>query len=237
MSFFNNSNDKLLYKKDEAERPFWISFSDLMSALMVLFLVAMSVAMISITEQITETEEVKNERQDEINELLETLAIETQSFDGITLRGQVIDFGERARFDTNSHKLSEEQGELLRQFIPKVLKLARNPKGEKWLKRIVVEGFADSRGNYLYNLNLSLQRSQRVMCMLLKKEVPAELNILDKQLVKDIFRVSGASFNALKYSEEESRRIELRLEFRNIDEIIYDRSASGEDDGKCPLDN
>ena len=75
------------------------------------------------------------------------------------------------------------------------------------------------------------------MCMLLKKEVPAELNILDKQLVKDIFRVSGASFNALKYSEEESRRIELRLEFRNVDEIIYDRYASGEDDGKCPLDN
>ena len=84
---------------------------------MVLFLVAMSVAMISITEQITETEEVKNERQDEINELLETLAIETQSFDGITLRGQVIDFGERARFDTNSHKLSEEQGELLQNAV------------------------------------------------------------------------------------------------------------------------
>ena len=30
--------------KDDGEKPFWISFSDLMSALMVLFLVAMSVA-------------------------------------------------------------------------------------------------------------------------------------------------------------------------------------------------
>ena len=32
--------------REEGEKPFWISFSDLMSALMVLFLVAMSVALL-----------------------------------------------------------------------------------------------------------------------------------------------------------------------------------------------
>ena len=36
--------------RDEAEKPFWISFSDLMTALMVLFLVAMAVALLSVTE-------------------------------------------------------------------------------------------------------------------------------------------------------------------------------------------
>ena len=35
--------------RDEAEKPFWISFSDLMTALMVLFLVAMAVALVSVT--------------------------------------------------------------------------------------------------------------------------------------------------------------------------------------------
>jgi flagellar motor protein MotB len=35
--------------KEEAEKPFWISFSDLMTALMVLFLVAMVVALISVS--------------------------------------------------------------------------------------------------------------------------------------------------------------------------------------------
>jgi hypothetical protein len=39
-------------KKDEAEKPFWISFSDLMTGLMVLFLVAMAVAILAVTEQI-----------------------------------------------------------------------------------------------------------------------------------------------------------------------------------------
>ena len=39
--------------KDEAEKPFWISFSDLMTALMVLFLVAMAVALIAVTHGLT----------------------------------------------------------------------------------------------------------------------------------------------------------------------------------------
>ena len=42
--------------KDEGEKPFWISFADLMSALMVLFLVVMSVALSSVTKTVTEQE-------------------------------------------------------------------------------------------------------------------------------------------------------------------------------------
>ena len=34
-------------RSDDAENPFWISFSDLMTALMVLFLVAMAVALMN----------------------------------------------------------------------------------------------------------------------------------------------------------------------------------------------
>jgi hypothetical protein len=33
--------------RDEAEKPFWISFADLMTALMVLFLVVMGVALLA----------------------------------------------------------------------------------------------------------------------------------------------------------------------------------------------
>ena len=34
--------------RDEAEKPFWISFADLMTALMVLFLVVMGVALLAV---------------------------------------------------------------------------------------------------------------------------------------------------------------------------------------------
>ena len=39
--------------RDEAEKPFWISFADLMTALMVLFLVVMGVALLAVTKNVT----------------------------------------------------------------------------------------------------------------------------------------------------------------------------------------
>jgi MotA/MotB-like proton-channel complex protein len=37
--------------RDEAEKPFWISFADLMTALMVLFLVSLSVALVRAQDE------------------------------------------------------------------------------------------------------------------------------------------------------------------------------------------
>ena len=48
--------------KEEAEKPFWISFSDLMTALMVLFLVAMAVALIAVTHGLATISKDKEER-------------------------------------------------------------------------------------------------------------------------------------------------------------------------------
>lgn len=225
-------------RRDEAERPFWISFSDLMTALMVLFLVAMTVALLAVTHEISETETLKAARDQDISRLMAKLQVAAADFPGVSVRDRVVDFGDRARFDTNSHKLNEAQARLLRDFVPKVLEMARDPLGEKWLKRIVVEGFADARGSYLHNLNLSLQRSERVMCVLLAEPpAPGALSEADRLRIKELFLVSGASFNALKESPEESRRIELRLEFRELGETpAQPVQGTLNGDARCPLD-
>jgi hypothetical protein len=143
-------------------------------------------------------------------------------YPGITVdrTRNVIDFGDRARFDTGSSKLTKEQAEYLRTFVPEVLAVARNELGAKWLKRIVVEGFADPRGDYLLNLDLSLQRSQRVLCALLAPTAANEkaLTPQEREQVRDLFLVGGYSFNSAMKSLEASRRIELRLEFFGIGE-------------------
>lgn len=98
--------------------------------------------------------------------------------------------------------------------------IAQDDLGKRWLKRIVAEGFTDQRGTYLYNLNLSLQRSQRVLCVLLASPFPDEKPMSQEQLeqIRELFLVGGYSFNSAKSSFEESRRIELRLEFLSIGE-------------------
>ncbi|AEV27349.1 outer membrane protein/peptidoglycan-associated (lipo)protein [Azospira oryzae PS] len=226
-------------RREEGEKPFWISFSDLMSGLMVLFLVAMTVALLAVTHEISESEREKTRREEDIREVLQRVRDMTRDFPGVTLRGQSVDFGERARFDTNSHKLSAEQARLLRQLVPKILALARDPVAGKWLKQIVVEGFADARGSYLYNLNLSLQRSERVLCALLASPAGSAdaLSETDQQTVRELFLVGGSSFNFQKASAEESRRIELRLEFRDLGERTPAlRPRLQEGDSRCPLD-
>ena len=206
--------------RDEAEKPFWISFSDLMTALMVLFLVAMTVALLAVTNKISEEEKQKTQREQEISELMRRIEDATKDFPGVVIKGHSIDFGDRARFSTNSHILSKEQSRLLREFAPKVLQIVRDPLGQKWVKRVIVEGFADQRGTYLHNLNLSMQRSERVMCVLMARPQSDEISLSseDRLLIREIFLIGGSSFNSLKESLEESRRIEFKLEFLDINE-------------------
>lgn len=208
--------------KDEGEKPFWISFADLMTALMVMFLLVMSVALLAVTNDISQADRNKAAREQEIERFMQKIGQAAEKHPGIIVdkNRAVIDFGDRARFETGSSQLSNEQAQYLSQFVSEMLAIAQDEQGSKWLKRIVAEGYADQRGDYLMNLNLSLQRSQRVLCALLAppQRQAFVLSPEEKERVRDYFLVGGYSFNSAKKSLEESRRIELRLEFYGLDE-------------------
>lgn len=229
--------------RDEAEKPFWISFADLMTALMVMFLLVMGVALLAVTKTVSEEQRAQEERKEAISKLLsqiEEAARKDPRFQGITVNRdrQVIDFKDRAHFDTGSSQLTQAQSQLLRAFVPHILAVANSELGKDWLKRIVVEGFADKRGSYLLNLNLSLQRSQRVLCVLLGKPLVGEAQLTPGQLedIRQLFLVGGYSSNSQKDTLEESRRIELRLEFRGIKEPRRtDKAAATSTIGECAI--
>lgn len=225
--------------RGEGEKPFWISYSDMMTALMVLFLVSVTVALLAVTNEASVAEQAKAEREKEIQQLLDKIRKTAKDFPGVAINGNTIDFGELVRFEKNSHKLSSDQARILREYIPSVLQVARDPLGQKWLRQVVVEGFADRRGTYLHNLNLSLQRSQRVLCTLLASADPEEAPLSgdDKKLVSKIFLVGGYSFNSLKETHEESRRVEIKLEFLELNEPHPKSPEFKLDDNQmCPLD-
>ena len=209
--------------KEEGEKPFWISFADLMTALMVMFLLVMSVALLAITDEVSEADVNKARREQDIEQLMAEIAKASEKYPGISVDKSraVIDFGDRARFESGSSTLSNEQADYLAKFVSEILLIAQQKLGNKWLKRIVAEGYADQRGDYLLNLNLSLQRSQRVLCTLLSPSSRQSYTLTpqEKELVRDYFLVGGYSFNSAKQSLEESRRIELRLEFFGLGEI------------------
>jgi outer membrane protein OmpA-like peptidoglycan-associated protein len=213
--------------RDEAEKPFWISFADLMTALMVLFLVAMSVALLAVTTRLSETqktlsveEQQRIERHEAITRIRELIKQVVAETPGVHYEKDVVDFGDKARFPFARHTLTHEQARTLRAFAPKLLAIADSPEGRRWIRHIIVEGHTDDVGRYMTNLDLSLMRAQRVLCVLLAVPTPDEqpLSDLQRRAIRRLFLVGGVSLNAPRASAEESRRIELRVEFLGLDE-------------------
>jgi hypothetical protein len=136
--------------------------------------------------------------------------------------------------------------EFLRAFIPEVLDVARTPQCRKWLRRYVVEGFASQEGSYLHNLNLSLERSQRVLCVLLDASAADAPSLSDRKTIRQQFLVGGSSFNSAIVNEpEKSRRVTLRLEFKELRKECLPTDAAckaddappipWDDDFRCPV--
>lgn len=211
--------------REEGEKPFWISFSDLMSALMVLFLVAMSVALLAVTKKQSDEEREEKDRSEAISRLMGEIE-KSAAAEGVRVTDRTIDFGPRGQFEREGQNtLSVNQRDLVMRFTPQLLSKLRSPDGAKWFKRAVVEGYASSTGSYLFNLNLSLERSERVLCELLREVQPATgLSIADRKLVATKFFVGGASFNSLRSTAVASRRIEFKLEFKTRQDLKEEKT-------------
>ncbi len=226
--------------REEGEKPFWISFSDLMTALMVLFLVAMAVALMAVTQGLQQIKKATQERDQTIESCVANVKALTKldEFKGVTVHGHSIDFGTLVQFQDNAHKFENPEDEhFVRRFIPRVLDVARAPTCDKWLKRVVVEGFASKTGDYLFNLNLSYLRSQRVLCALLNTQAPDALSGADRSLIQTLFLAGGSSFNTTASSAAQMRRVEIMLEFRDLDSTREPPPDIPLDPGlRCPND-
>lgn len=220
-------------RKAEGESPFWISFSDLMSALMVLFLLVMAVTLVSVTKDVTSVEQRKIQREKDIQELMATISETSREFPEVKVDESTyrINLGDVVRFDSARSDIQPAGARFLRGYVPVLLKAQGSSLGQRWIRRIVVEGFTDQDGTYLYNLGLSLDRSRRVVCVLFAPPSAEETALTDaeKRQIRDLFLVGGYSFNSMKASKEASRRVELKVDFWALDE---EKPASPDLDAK-----
>ncbi len=201
--------------RSEGESPFWISFSDLMSALMVLFLVVMAVTLVSVTQSIDAATRENIERSAAIKKLMQMIAEDPKSSGvGVDQQNFRIDLGKEVRFDSGSFTINAAAGEFLRSYIPVLLRAKDSNEGKVWLRSVVVEGFTDEDGTYLYNLQLSLDRSRSVVCSLFEANgAPEALTSEQLRKVQELFLVGGYSFNSIKKDKAESRRVEFKIDF------------------------
>ncbi len=230
---------------DEGERPFWISYADMMTASMTLFLVMMAAFIAINTKNLNEyssTLKAEKERKDAIANIMEKIEekLKKEPFTNkyqirVTAEPPTIDMGRVCEFKQSDYSLTEDQLIKLRQVVNNdVVDVISNiDSATLWVKSVDVVGFASSEGSYLTNLGISQARSAFMVCSLLEK--PAGNAATEKakfrNFVRSKFQVAAFSENNLvqinknatvaqrQQNRIKSRRAELRIIFRSVKEM------------------
>lgn len=236
------------HRREEEETSYWLSYSDMMAALLLIFILIISFTILQSKVQyeqkeneleaeqqlVQEQQEQLEEQQEQLDKLLgirtELIEALKEEFDGSDLSVGVdektgsIALDSSILFDSGQYTLKSSGEELLQKFIPKYISVLTNEEFKDYISEIIIEGHTDSQGDYLYNLELSQKRALSVatFCLDADKQV-----LSDKQIenLRSIITANGKSYsNPIldsdgKEDQNASRRVEFLFRLKD-DEMI-----------------
>lgn len=186
----------------------WLSISDLMSGLMVLFalLVVVTLWQLKVVQERTENTRVMviQALQQQFNANGINAEVNPETGD-ITLLDSVL-------FDHNERELKPEGIDFLDKFIPIYTStIFSNPDIASEISRIIIEGHTSSDGVIGYNMTLSLQRANSVFQFI------NNMNIVNADDLISILQVSGRGpLDASKAGiVSNDRKVIFKMQFKN----------------------
>lgn len=217
-----------LFKGEQDEGHFWPSFTDLLTVILLCFVLIFIIMMVIKSLQIEEMEKTIDQIMGVRVNLIEDLKAE---FDGATVGVEVDEETGALIFDTDilyafdAAELKPEGFEFLDAFVPTYLEVLLEGGYEDYISEIIIEGHADRTGGYLYNLELSQARAFSVAEHILSDRFPEAA--VQEPLIERL-TVNGRSYTDIRtdeageYSAEDSRRVEFK--FRLKDEEILEQT-------------
>ncbi len=136
-------------------------------------------------------------------------------------------------FATDSDVIREEGRDFLNRFIPVYLSVLLSDDYINYLGEIVIEGHTDTKGSYLYNLELSQERALSVAKFCLQMDTLTETQL---ELLHNIMTAKGRSFSDPVYDAfgnvdmDASRRVEFKFRLKDSEMIDEIRGILSEDD-------
>lgn len=134
---------------------------------------------------------------------------------------------EEVLFDYNSADIKRDFNEILDSFFPRYLDILLSDNFRDKIAEVRIEGHTDSRGEYMYNVRLSQNRTSNVLDYLFYKkdsEYQAASEI-DKELMRYWFTTTGFSYGrtmdengelTLISGQNENRQRSRRVEFKIV---------------------
>lgn len=204
---------------------YWMSFADLMSALLMVFVLLLVAVVLDYREDLAEKEEQIAEITSVKNEIISALMAEFENSNidlEIDPNTGAIQLATNILYDFNSSELTEEGKATLAQFIPKYLDILLQDKYREEISSIIVEGHADNTGEYLYNLGLSQNRAFSVLKVIYDDSFP---KFEQQEYSKNVVTANGRSNVVPVYDEnneydaDASRRVEFLFRLKEDEKI------------------
>jgi chemotaxis protein MotB len=222
---------------------FWVSYTDLMSALLVIFALVLMITIYNTQSAYEEKEAAINEKNQMIEEVIgvksEIIQELIKAFKDSDLALEVdpqtgaIRFSGGVFFDSNSSKVSAKGRTYLEQFIPQYINILLSDRFRDEISQIIVEGHTDTAGGYLYNLKLSQDRALSVVEQVFQPNFP---DFKYKEELKSVITANGRSFSIPilkkdgKIDANKSRRVEFKFRLKD-DQLLDQLQGLGEKDG------
>ncbi len=237
----------------DEEITYWLSYSDMMAALLLMFILIVSITLLQSQIQyeekqeeidaaqviIEEQQQQLEEQQAELDRIIgirtELIEALTEEFEGSSLNVSVdaktgaITFDSSILFEQSQSDLLEEGQEFLKEFVPKYISVLMSEEYADYISEIIIEGHTDTNGTYLYNLELSQQRAFSVATFCLT-ETSGVLSSSDIEVLRGVLTANGKSYSDPVYNDDgsvdmtASRRVEFK--FRLKDEDMIDEMMS-----------
>ena len=213
-------------KSKQEETSYWLSFSDLMASVLIIFILLFVYNLIAYEESMNETEKMIQELTSTRMKIITMLQEEFDKEDIdiiIDPKTGAIQLNESILFDTGKSQLKDAGKEFAEKFIPIYVKiLLGNDEIKSQISQIIIEGHTDDVGGYLYNLKLSQERSLSVAQFLLNPE----FDYMYKDEMEKYLTINGRSYsepilnNDESINKDASRRVEIKFRLKEEEVLL-----------------
>ena len=217
-----------LFKQEEEEGRFWPPFTDLLTTILLcfilIFIVMMVIKSLEIKEMKKTIDQIMGVRSELVKDLRDTFGENKQGMEVDEKTGAII-FDTEILFAYDDATLKKNSYTFLDEFVPVYLDVLLQSDYEEYIAEIIIEGHTDKDGDYLYNLELAQNRAHSVAEYILSEKFPYKHL---QQHVEEKLTVNSKSYSDFRtdeggnYDASLSRRVEFK--FRLKDEEILEKT-------------
>jgi len=216
----------------------WISMSDMMTGLMLVFLLVAVLFMLQIQKKEQITKDIVNEysltKVEIYNELQDAFSEKFDEWGMVLSKDLTIKFIDpEVLFEYRSAYLKYKYREILDEFIPIYIGVINKGKYKDKIKEVRIEGHTASWPSYIYTISLSQDRSNSVLLHILNSAYYNNLEKEDQEKLRFWFTSNGLG-NGRSLDEDgeytyltdnkvsiKSRRVEFKI-ITTSDELLED---------------